>query len=389
MNCVKARQDEADELSWPQRRGKRTPIVVVLLAFSIIVAHPALGAGVTTTVDNEGTVHIQDMGVPLSVYLSPQAKAALLDRFAHPIPMPKLPIAALTHPGPEIAKWREDMDQAVFRPKVEELKRLYPVTIEERTLAGVEVAFVTPKDGISARNKDRVLINLHGGGFLIGGLLAGEGEAIPIAGLGRITVVTVKYRQAPEYRFPAATEDVVAVYRELQKIYPAENIGIYGCSAGGRLTAETVASLEKQNIPRPGAIGIFCASSGLVNGDSVYTGMALTGGHPPSPPLGPDDSAVPSPYFADVKPDNDDAYPSKATTLAKFPPTLFVTGSRDFEMSSVLFNHSQLVKLGVDADLHVWEGLGHGFFGEFPEIPESIDAYNVIVRFFDRHLGSP
>ena len=47
----------------------------------------------------------------------------------------------------------------------------------------------------------------------------------------------------------------------------------------------------------------------------------------------------------------------------------------------------QLVKAGVDTELHVWEGLFHGFFYN-ADVPESRDALNVIVRFFDRHLGN-
>ena len=73
--------------------------------------------------------------------------------------------------------------------------------------------------------------------------------------------------------------------------------------------------------------------------------------------------------------------------LAKFPPTLLITGTRGFEVSSALYTHSQLVKLGVDADLHVWEGLFHGFFYN-PDVPESQDAYKIIVNFFDKHLGA-
>jgi acetyl esterase/lipase len=44
------------------------------------------------------------------------------------------------------------------------------------------------------------------------------------------------------------------------------------------------------------------------------------------------------------------------------------------------------VKLGVEADLHVWEGLFHGFFYN-ADVPESRDAFNVMIKFFDRHLG--
>jgi acetyl esterase/lipase len=55
-------------------------------------------------------------------------------------------------------------------------------------------------------------------------------------------------------------------------------------------------------------------------------------------------------------------------------------------MSGALYTHEQLVKQGVDAELHVWEGLFHGFFYN-ADVPESRDAFNVMIAFFDRHLG--
>ncbi len=55
-------------------------------------------------------------------------------------------------------------------------------------------------------------------------------------------------------------------------------------------------------------------------------------------------------------------------------------------MSSAVYTHSQLVKQGVDAELHVWEGMFHGFFYN-PDVPELREAYNVMVKFFDHHLG--
>ncbi|MYJ24250.1 MAG: alpha/beta hydrolase, partial [Holophagales bacterium] len=53
----------------------------------------------------------------------------------------------------------------------------------------------------------------------------------------------------------------------------------------------------------------------------------------------------------------------------------------------VLASHNKLVSLGVEADLHVWEGLGHATFAFNPRLPESDEVHNVIVRFFDRHLS--
>ncbi len=55
-------------------------------------------------------------------------------------------------------------------------------------------------------------------------------------------------------------------------------------------------------------------------------------------------------------------------------------------MSGALYTDAQLTKLGVDSELHVWEGLFHGFFYD-ADIPESKDVFNVIAKFFDTHLG--
>jgi epsilon-lactone hydrolase len=65
---------------------------------------------------------------------------------------------------------------------------------------------------------------------------------------------------------------------------------------------------------------------------------------------------------------------------------LIITGTRGFELSGALYTHTELVKQGVDAELHVWKGLFHGFFSN-PDVPESRDAYNAMMKFFDRKRG--
>ena len=106
-------------------------------------------------------------------------------------------------------------------------KELYPVNVSRDTIAGVSVRVVTPLS-ISQEKRDRVLINLHGGGFNSdSGSLT---ESIPIANLTGTKVIAVLYRLAPEHPFPAGLDDAVAVYKELLKTYKATNIGIYGTS---------------------------------------------------------------------------------------------------------------------------------------------------------------
>ena len=115
-----------------------------------------------------------------------------------------------------------------------EARKLFPVNVEEKNIGGVRTDVITPLDAPEA-NRMRVLINLHGGGFNSdsGSLI----EGVPISNLAKIQVVSVYYRLAPENPFPAAVDDVVAVYKELLKDHKPQNIGIFGTSAGGILTA--------------------------------------------------------------------------------------------------------------------------------------------------------
>jgi acetyl esterase/lipase len=203
-------------------------------------------------------------------------------------------------------------------------------------------------------------------------------------------IVSINYRLAPEHKFPAATEDVLAVYKELLKKYSVENIGMYGCSAGGILTTQSVARFLKEQLPLPAAVGLFCAGGDpRYAGDSRYFTPPLdgSGALPPSTPNPPALLFGYSSYLSQADLGNPLAAPAlSAETLAKFPPTLLVTGTRGYELSSVVYAHSQLIKAGVDADLHVWDGMWHGFHYDV-DLPESRDVFAITARFFDKHLG--
>jgi len=111
---------------------------------------------------------------------------------------------------------------------LERQKILYPVDREDTKIAGVHAYVYTPKAGVAEANGTRVLIDLHGGGFSGCWPACAELESIPIAALGRIRVISLDYREAPNYKFPAASEDVAAVYKEMLKNHAPESIGIYG-----------------------------------------------------------------------------------------------------------------------------------------------------------------
>ncbi|MGC1546909.1 MAG: alpha/beta hydrolase fold domain-containing protein [Rhodanobacter sp.] len=322
----------------------------------------------------DSSVSTAEFNVPYSAYASPIAR----ETFQH--------MVASSREAPPINAPIETSRayyERINADRVARMRKLYPVHVHAEQIGGIGTDVVEPTQGIASTNQKRVLINLHGGAFLWGAHSGGLVESIPIASLGRIKVISVDYRQGPEHVFPAASEDVEAVYRALLKQYKPAEIGIYGCSAGGILTGEVVARLITHKLPTPGAIGTFCGSLVNMEGDSAYIAPLLNGQAVPANPLMLD--ALP--YFKGANPADPQVFPGNSSALlAKFPPTLLISGTRDFAMSSVLRSQALLSQAGVDTELHVWDGMWHSFFSD-PELPESQQAYTVIVKFFERRLA--
>jgi acetyl esterase/lipase len=338
---------------------------------------------------DDGTVTVPSFDLPYSAFASQQARDSFVQRLRM---MSAMPPASNAQGPQDIAALRKLTDQFLFGPALAKIKARFATTSVKSVIGGVPVETFLPADGVAPENRNRVLINLHGGGSMLGGGgIGGAVESIPIASLGRIKVIAVDYRLAPENKFPAASEDVAAVYRQLLKTYRPENIGVYGCSSGGALTGQSVAWFIKNHIPVPGAIGVFCSS--LYRGDmgdsaqiAPYIGGGLGTVPPPAHPN--PDSFGDDNYLSTTNPHDPLAIPAASEDMLKaFPPTLFVTGTRAPEMSSAVTSHNELLSLGVTSQLLVFDGEGHGFYTADFDSPETMLANKLIVAFFEKHLG--
>jgi acetyl esterase/lipase len=320
-------------------------------------------------------VNVPAMELPPSTILSADARKVILRQQAIRPPAFGTDIAAAR------AYWGRYNDD-----RLAEMRADFQTIERRETIGGVPADIVMPAKAAGNRNDHRILINVHGGAFMWGSGSGALVEAIPIAATMGITVTTVDYRLAPEYRYPAASQDVAAVYAALLKRYRPENIGIYGCSAGGIITAQSVAWMMHKGLPRPGAIGTFCGTGAAYAGDSAYLSDPVTAGKPmPRDPL---PATLTTPYMTGVPADDPSAYPlGSDSVMATFPPVLQLAGSRDFAASILTFQHRRLTALGIDSELQIFDGLGHVFF-VWPDMPESTEAYRIIASFFDRHLGT-
>jgi acetyl esterase/lipase len=335
-------------------------------------------------VDQDGTIHIPAFVLPESSLLDDSSRQALRrsreEMKSEDAASAECPSMDQASPEQAAAVRRCEAARFQHSRSYREFLERYPVRVALQTIGGIDAEVFTPKQGIAPKNRDRVLINLHGGHFKIGARTISHLESIPIAAVGKIKVISVDYRMAPEYAFPTASEDVAAVYRELLKSYPPQKIGIYGCSAGSLLTAESIAWFQKEGLPLPAAIGMFGGGASYYQeGDSGRFAAAMSG-RPLEPPTA-------HPYFKGTDPRSPLAFPIySGHVLARFPPSLLIAGTRDIGESAAIFTHEQLIKQGVEAHLHIWEGMQHCFFNAL-DLPQTEEVNEVIVRFFERHLG--
>jgi epsilon-lactone hydrolase len=317
--------------------------------------------------DSDGTAHITRV-VPMPNTISREAQAWLAS-------------LVRTTPGPETLAERRTRTDAWRAKDSAEARKLYPVTVEESTTAGVRTDIITPLH-TPAENRGRVLINLHGGGFNSdsGSLI----EGIPISNLARIKVVSVYYRLAPENPFPAAVDDVVAVYRELLKTYTPHAIGIFGTSAGAILTGEVTIRLEQLGMPLPGALGIFSTLadySRVGEARQIFTLNGFPGQLEPT-----DADHLPGDQYVGKADRKDPVLSPLYADLRHMPPSLLVSSTRDLLLSDTVIFHRALLRAGNDSQLVVFEALPHAFWYQF-QLPETREALALMAKFFEEKLA--
>lgn len=313
------------------------------------------------------TAHAADCSVTPPQPTLPETISAEARAMLGPILSAPPPAAA----KPDIAQMRAFADAVQDQVSKLQLQR-YSVKIEAGRMADVPVRIFTPVEG--QRSADTVLLNLHGGGFMLdSGSLT---ENVPIAALTRSKVVSVLYRLAPEHPFPAAVDDALAVYRELLKTHRPARIALYGTSAGATLAAELLVRAKSEGLPMPAALGFFSSSADLAQtGDSEQYLPKLNGRcmlDVVAPYAVKTDRRNPalSPVFAD---------------LSGFPPSLLLAGTRDPLLSQTAIFQRALLRAGVDAQLVVFEGMPHAHWA-WLELPESKEAFDIMARFFNRRL---
>jgi len=312
--------------------------------------------------------------LPVPDFLSPQARLILsqpVDRSRALAPAPRT--------AEEWHARRKAAEDAFMRPRYDRMLAATGVRVEKKALENVVVRELTPPaprkpfPGI-------VLINLHGGGYTIGGGDISASEGLPLAAAG-YRVISVDYRMPPEHPYPAAVEDGVAVYRALLEDYAPEHIAIFGTSAGGGLTASVIVAARDQGLPIPAAAIMHTPWSDLSKtGDTYYTLDGI------DPVLTTYDGSLAQGallYAGETDLKNPLISPVYASFEPGFPPSLLSSGTRDLLLSCTVRLHRALREAGVPADLHVFDAMWHGA----AMMPDMQDLNREVLKFIAEHVG--
>jgi len=350
---------------------------VAVLCSKSVVAEPGK---VPPTASADGSVSLEARVVPLPGLISPAAREALKEAYARRAAIARAPSNST---GPDaIAKAIEQVDSA-YENIADQLLLNSSAAVERTEMDSVVVYVGTPENGLESR-ENRAVLYVHGGGFiyLSGGKYA-QSLAAENAQLCACTVYSVNYRTPPDHPFPAAIDDIVAVYRQLLKRYEPQNIAIAGESAGGNIAAGATLKIRDSGLAMPGMVILLTPSVDLTrSGDSMITNMGLDArlaGDSRGTELYANGHSLRDPYLSPVFGDFTRGY----------PPTFVQAGLRDLLLSGAVVIHRSMRRAGIDAELHVWEGQSHGPFAMVDsKVPEDIELKNEIRRFLNKHWES-
>ncbi len=283
------------------------------------------------------------------------------------------------------AEWRALINKLADAgaPARREAREKLGVTMEPTVIGGVKAFILTPKE-IKPENRNRLLVHVHGGGYVYAPGEAGTAEGTLMAAYGGYKVISFDYRMPPDFPYPAAMDDAMAVWKAAIKMQDPRNMAIFGTSTGGGMTLAMILRAKQEGLPLPAAIAPGTPWSDLTetgdtyktnewldnvlvsyNGYLVRAARLYANGHDLKDPQL-------SPIYGDFH---------------GFPPAILTSGTRDLFLSLTVLTHRKLRQAGVEAELQVYEGMSHAQYNFDAFAPETKEVFTEIAKFFDKHLG--
>jgi acetyl esterase/lipase len=274
-------------------------------------------------------------------------------------------------PRADVARRRRGMEAVAFPVATD-------VAVEPTSIAGQAAEWVTaPGAAVDAR----VVLYLHGGGFVMGSPSTHRKLAGDLSRAAAARVLLLDYPLAPERPFPAAIDAIAAAYVVLARETPAARIVIAGDSAGGGLTIAALLALRDAGVPLPAAAVAISPWVDLVRASAVSPALVAA-----DPVVGLEDlNAFRDWYLQGANPADPAASPVRAD-LRGLPSLLIHVGAAEILVDDATVLAARARAAGVDVTLQVWPEMIHVWHVFAGRVPEATEAVARVGEFVRRHV---
>lgn len=242
-------------------------------------------------------------------------------------------------------------------PPIEAVARMRMNGTTAHTVNGLDLPALMVTPG-KLEAEDAVILHLHGGAYVSGGMLQCRALISPICAAAGVRAMTFSYRLAPQYPYPAQLEDAFSAYAYLLNAgYRPEKIAFVGESAGGNLALALALKLRDAGEPLPAAIALLSPWVDLAQMGKSYQDLADV-----DATLNAEELMEDAVCFAGSTERLRDADISPVyASFQGFPPVLIHCGTHEILLSDSETLEKAMLRDGVDATLIRWEGMCHVF----------------------------
>lgn len=211
--------------------------------------------------------------------------------------------------------------------------------------------------GPAPQKGQQVLYYLHGSGYFVCSPRTHRGLVGWLSRTLERPAFTVRYRMAPEHRFPAAQDDALAGYRWLlARGYRGEDIVVGGDSAGGHLVLGLLGELHRLRLPQPA--GVF-AFSALVDPTFDLAAKGDTAWRDPM--VRPKDAARIVATYMRGADRHDPRFDVTLNVGAHLPPILLQAGDLELLVADAHHFTTAQQDAGGSCELQIWRDQAHVF----------------------------
>jgi acetyl esterase/lipase len=272
---------------------------------------------------------------------------------------------------PSVEKMRSGMEKVAERVASD-------VKCESVEAGGVKAEWIVPPNAAD----DRVILYLHGGGYVMGSINTHRAMVARIARASQARALALDYRLAPEHPFPAAVDDTTAAYRWLlAQGYKPNKIVISGDSAGGGLVLAALVALRDANVSLPAcAVPI----SPWTDMEGTGASMKTNASKDPMIPAGNNGGLfnMAKAYVGGADPKN----PLHADYRG-LPPLLIQVGETETLLDDSTRVADKAKSAGVKVELEVWDDMIHVWHVFAKLLPEGQQAIDRIGRYVLEHTA--